>query len=222
MAASRTSRARRPKSRGSLTRRVRRRNVDARDEKAQLLLEATEKLLNDGYSFLELSVDQLCKEAGIGRSTYYVYFDDKSDLIRALAAKISDEMIHGSRTWFDVASHATREQFHRSITDTLRIYVRHKAVFKSLAETASYDPSVREAFDNLLGAYNERSVEAVKEGKSSGVIRAEVDESTLLAVVWMFERISYRMLQDDSSEEQIRKAADVATNVAWRVLYNRS
>ena len=206
---------------GSVTRKLRQNAVVARDEKAQRLLEATEKLLASGYSFIELSVDQLCREAGIGRSTYYVYFKDKSDLIRALAANVSDDMIHGSRAWLSVAPQATRGQFDQAILDTFKTYRRHKAVFKCLAETSSYDPSINEAFSNLLGAYSHQSVEALKAGKALGTIRPEVDESTLLALVWMFERIAYRMLQDDDSEEALHQASMMATSIAWPVLYNQ-
>lgn len=208
-----------PKTRGSLTRRTRKKMVDARDEKAQLLLEATEKFISNGHSFIELSVDQLCREAGISRSTYYVYFEDKTDLLRALAVKIADEMVYSSRRWFDAISHATIEQFREAISDTLRVYRKHKAVFKSLAETASYDQSVGEAFNKLLETYTQQWLEAATAGIKAGVIRDDVDGPTLLALVWMFERISYRMLQGDDGEEQLAKATDISTNIAWRTLY---
>ena len=49
------------------------------------LLDATERLMRDGASFTELSVDRLSTEAGISRASFYIYFEDKGQLLRRLA-----------------------------------------------------------------------------------------------------------------------------------------
>ena len=45
------------------------------------ILEATERLLRDGASFTHLSLREISQAAGIARSTFYVHFADKSDLL---------------------------------------------------------------------------------------------------------------------------------------------
>lgn len=196
----------------------RQRRAKQHKEKAALLLEATERLIAGGHTFTELSVEKLCQEAGIGRSTYYVYFQDKGDLIRKLSEKISAEMTEGSKSWLDVVSHATREQLKLAMIETLQTYRRHQAVFTALAETASYDPEVEAAFNDLLISYTKRALQAIHAGNTRGLIRQDVDEATFLGLVWMCERVAYRMVRN-GDDAQLHKAADVITTIAWRTLY---
>jgi len=54
------------------------------------LLEVVQQLLDEGESFTEMSVERLVSEAGISRSTFYVYFEDKGDLLRTtMSAQLS-------------------------------------------------------------------------------------------------------------------------------------
>ncbi len=207
-----------PDGSSSATRSNRQRRANQHDEKVALLLEATERLISSGYSFTELSVEKLCQEAGIGRSTYYVYFQDKGDLIRRLSEKISVEMTLGSKSWLDDVTRATREQLKLAMIETLRTYKRHRAVFAALAETASYDAEVDAAFSDLLTAYTKRALEAIHAGDTPGFIRQEVDEATFMGLVWMCERVAYRMVRN-GDEAQLLKAAEVITTVVWRTLY---
>ena len=52
------------------------------------LLDATERLMRDGASFTELSVDRLSSEAAISRASFYIYFEDKGHLLRRLAGQV--------------------------------------------------------------------------------------------------------------------------------------
>ena len=74
------------------TRRPQRNRADRRARMEHDLLEATERLMDDGTTFTELSVDRLASEAGISRATFYVYFEDKADLLRLLAARVLAEL----------------------------------------------------------------------------------------------------------------------------------
>ena len=54
-----------------------RRKSEIRDQ----LLAKVEELLEADESYAELGIDRLAAEAGIGRSTFYKYFADKSELL---------------------------------------------------------------------------------------------------------------------------------------------
>ena len=59
-----------------------------RDEIEARLLAAADKLLGEGESYTEISVERLASEADLSRSTFYVYFEDKGDLLRSWLAQI--------------------------------------------------------------------------------------------------------------------------------------
>jgi len=201
----------------SVTRAKRRSAFDAGDEKAARLLEATDRLLAKGGSFTGLSVEALCREAGIGRSTYYVYFRDKGHLLRKIAEQLTDEMLEGSRAWWDVAAHATEGQLREAMVETLKVYRRHQVVFVALAETASYDRDADEALSSLNLAYARRLLAAIEPGRKTGFVRDDVDEATALALVWSCERISYRLARGDDA--RLTEAAGLIAKILWRTLY---
>ena len=49
------------------------------------MTEVVEGLLHEQDSYLNLSVEQIIDAGGMSRSTFYRYFDDKAELIVALA-----------------------------------------------------------------------------------------------------------------------------------------
>ena len=52
------------------------------------LVDALVKLLEKGCSFPEITVAEICAEAGIGRTTYYRHFDNKNGKVEMLRFKI--------------------------------------------------------------------------------------------------------------------------------------
>src|SRR4051794_34010288 len=66
----------------SVTRKSQSSRAERRDNIRRRLLAVLENLLDKGENFTEVSVERLVSEAGISRSTFYVYFEDKGDLLR--------------------------------------------------------------------------------------------------------------------------------------------
>ena len=63
------------------------------------MLAATEKLLVEGVSFTELGVQRIATEAGIARSTFYLYFRGKTELLVRLAGSLKKQLFDlGGRT----------------------------------------------------------------------------------------------------------------------------
>jgi len=56
------------------------------------LLEALERMLEQGRSFTTVSVDELAREAGISRATFYLHFRNKGDVVRRLMEEVEKEV----------------------------------------------------------------------------------------------------------------------------------
>jgi AcrR family transcriptional regulator len=106
----------------------------------QRLFAATEELVREG-SFTEVSVERLAAAAGISRSTFYVHFQDKGDLVRKLAKTVPTQLREVSDRWWTVAEQADPTQLKAAVAAIVDIYRRHPAAFTAMAETATYDPS---------------------------------------------------------------------------------
>src|ERR1700759_4896490 len=74
-----------------------------REQMERRLLDATERLMRDGASFTELSVDRLSTEAGISRASFYIYFEDKGHLLRRLPGPAFAEPAENAERWWRVA-----------------------------------------------------------------------------------------------------------------------
>ena len=74
-----------------------------REQIERQLLDATERLMRDGASFTELSVDRLSSAAGISRASFYIYFEDKGHLLRRLANQVFADLADSAERWWGVA-----------------------------------------------------------------------------------------------------------------------
>ena len=64
--------------------------------KDQLILKTAERLFAEGH-YHEITLDHLCKEAGIGKGTVYRYFEDKEDLYYQVILRGLDELVASVR-----------------------------------------------------------------------------------------------------------------------------
>ena len=92
------------KPQGRQGRQQRREHMESR------LLDATERLMGEGASFTELSVDRLAGEAGISRASFYIYFEDKGHLLRRLAAAVFGDLAAAGERWWGVADRRNRRR----------------------------------------------------------------------------------------------------------------
>ncbi len=64
--------------------------------KAKRILQTAERLFASGR-FHEVTLDQICQEAGVGKGTIYRYFDDKEDLYFQVILTGLDELVESMR-----------------------------------------------------------------------------------------------------------------------------
>src|ERR1700757_2523439 len=74
-----------------------------REQLERRLLDATERLMRDGASFTELSVDRLATAAGMSRASFYIYFEDKGHLLRRMAGQVFADLAGSADRWWSVA-----------------------------------------------------------------------------------------------------------------------
>jgi AcrR family transcriptional regulator len=202
----------------SVTRASQTSRQDRRDALERRLLEATERLMGEGASFTELSVERLAGAVGISRSTFYVHFRDKGDVARVLARNVLTELRETSSGWWAVAERAVRAELDSSVAAIVDVYRRHGAVFTAVVETAGYDASVSEELSTHMRAIIDGTREAIERGQRSGVMRPVDPESTAAVLTWMVERSCYQLVRgaDPAGDPRIMQ---VLTDIIWTTLY---
>ena len=190
-----------------------------REQIERQLLDATERLMRDGASFTELSVDRLSSAAGISRASFYIYFEDKGHLLRRLANQVFADLAGSAERWWGVAGRHDPADVRAAMDGIIASYRRHQPVLVALNEMAGYDPLVAATYRNLLTAVTGRMTRVIEEGQTDGSIRRELPAATTAsALTWMVERACQQNLPVKPRDYDAELAATLA-EIVWGALY---
>jgi AcrR family transcriptional regulator len=190
-----------------------------REQMERRLLDATERLMRDGASFTELSVDRLSNEAGISRASFYIYFEDKGHLLRRLAGQVFGDLTEGAQRWWSVAGRNDPDDVRSAMSSIIATYRRHQAVLVALNEMAAYDPATAETYRDLLTGISGQLTRVIEDGQADGSIRPELAAiTTASALTWMVERSCQQNLPTAPDSYDVELAATLA-EIVWGALY---
>jgi TetR/AcrR family transcriptional regulator, ethionamide resistance regulator len=190
-----------------------------REQMERRLLDATERLMRNGASFTELSVDRLSSEAGISRASFYIYFEDKGHLLRRMAGQVFADLADSAERWWRVAGRHDPEDVRAAMDGIIASYRRHQPVLVALNEMAGYDPLVGATYRNLMTAITGRLTRVIEDGQADGSIRRELPAATTAsALTWMVERACQQNLPTAPGSYDAELAATLA-EIIWGTLY---
>ena len=205
----------------SITERKGRPRADQREELLETLRRTTEHLLGEGRSYTEISVNGLCREAGVNRSTFYLHFEDKGHLLRELAGSALAEVAEIAREWWSNADVTGADETERIATRMFETYQEHGLLFAAFADTAVYDPVVRQVYDGLMATFADEMQRLVEDAQRDGRLQHDVPaEEVSQMLIWMIERTCYQMVRG-ANEEQIRRLARATALIARTVAYGQ-
>lgn len=184
------------------------------------MLRVVEELMEDGASFADITVEQLITEAGISRSTFYVYFEDKGVLLLALAEDVVGRLIDAARVWWELPPDGTRADVESALRGIADVYAQHASIWSALVDTSAYDPNVRASFRGVVALAIEGVSRHIREGQKAGTVRAGLDPKRTAAwLTWMTERGHYEMVSE-ASKPELAKLVKAQADVVWFTLYD--
>ncbi|HEX6389742.1 MAG TPA: TetR/AcrR family transcriptional regulator [Solirubrobacteraceae bacterium] len=173
---------------------------------------AVERLLAGGTTYAEIGIDALVDEAGMAKSTFYVYFEDKDALLRTLAAQVIAALIAVEDAWWSLPPDASKDALRDAVTTMVDEYRGHGPLLAAVTEAAIYDPRMHEQFTAAVGG---ASVAAAARLRQAGVADAE---RVAFWLTWMFERGLYLLLLPADARRRKRRIA-AFTEILWGVLH---
>lgn len=203
----------------SITRTSQSSRAQRREEIRDRLRIAAEDLMAEGESYTELSVERIVREAGISRATFYVYFEDKGDLLRALAEDFMDRILEAAAAWWSLPKDATHADLRTAMRAIVDAYQPHKVVMAAVVEVASYDAGLRELFGDLLTKTITAVAQHIATGQEEGYVEAGLDpQRTAAWLTWMAERGLYQLVAP-ANGAALERLLDAMTDITWNTLY---
>jgi TetR/AcrR family transcriptional regulator, ethionamide resistance regulator len=195
-----------------------RRLAPARREAIEIrVTEALERLLEQGETITALGVQRIADEAGISRSSFYVHFTDKVDLLARVSETATRELFAAAEWWVregrDVAS------LERTALAVIAQRRAHARTLQAVDEVAAYEPAVAEAWRRRIGRFGDLLAARIAEDVATGLALPDVDpEPTARWIAWGTERtITEHVRGDDGAGDQ--RVARTTARVIWNAVY---
>ena len=183
---------------------------------AREIVDAAEAMLRE-RPFRELTVDEVMRRTDLSRPSFYVYFRDRHDLVLRVVERIGGELFAMSDRWLAGGGDG-RTAAREAIEGIVRVFAEHGPVLRALADAATDDPRVEEAYVSLLDGFIAATAEHIDEEIAAGNVLPMDARESATALVWMMERYLQLSLGRPplTAPETV---ADTLTTIWTRVLY---
>jgi AcrR family transcriptional regulator len=180
-----------------------------RNTKRRLLDAGATVLASKGYHATR--VDDVVKVAQTSHGTFYLYFSNKEELFRALAAEVAEEMQALAEAMESLGAGDTgRARLQRWIRQFVDLYVRHGPVIRAWTEAEIGGSEFGRLGTDLLTQFTRVIVSRIAQ-----VAPPDLDPRiATLVLVAMLERLNYYALTD-----QVHIEPDVIAETLARVTH---
>ncbi|MYV53747.1 TetR family transcriptional regulator [Streptomyces sp. SID3212] len=185
------------------------------------LLSAVERLLTDGESFTDISVQRILEEAGVSRATFYAYFPGKPDILKRLAEKVRDASLALAQQWDPGAGEDGADRYTRFFEDVLALHRAHHPVLSAVREVATYDSAVRDFYTADLEGFDEAVLATLLQQQDVGATPPDLDAvAASRVIVWGGAQAMARHISVDDGSGDAALARELG-RIWWYGAYRR-
>jgi TetR/AcrR family transcriptional regulator, ethionamide resistance regulator len=182
----------------------------------QRLLDAVEQELEHG-TYAELSIERLLERSGVARSTFYYNFDDKAELIGALAEDVFEIFEDAALHWMSDTDAMTKDNMRTSTEQLFRVYWEHRTVMIAAADSAAGDARIRARLDRMWSNLAQGVADRIIIAQEKRHWRDTDPQRTAAWLIWMTERGLYDAARH-ADEDELMRLATVHTDICWTAL----
>ncbi len=187
--------------------------TDATLEKKDALIQAAEKLF-EYFGYKKTSISDITNEAGLGKGTFYYYFNSKEDILLEIVREQSD-YIHQKITEAVEAGQNTKERIFALLVKPFDyINEKGKLYMTLLAEEPNFFMiKVREFKERNLEKTRQKIMDIFSKGIEQGEIRKDVNIERVSDLI-----LRWFLLGDDNLHFTITKAMYVSFQEDMRII----
>ena len=163
----------------------------------------------------QLEVKQIIARAGISRTSFYLYFSSKFDVVAALLAQYYAELDDAADVWVGEGEGLPEERLFEAVQAAGRVWERHGALICGASESWHADPDLGQFYRASIEGTIDRFVSAVERDVNLGLAHVDGEVRPLIAaMVWGAERVFY--LASTGTDANIPNV-DAAIDVVYRI-----
>jgi AcrR family transcriptional regulator len=191
--------------------------AERRAATTEQILAATDELLADGEGFADLSVERIAERAGLSRTAFYDYFEDKRELLIRLIARADLPLFDEPEDPQDAPSEP--EAIEAQIRASMRWVRANTELFRAAVEATSYDDVIREHWHaRLVDPFIDATERRIKRRQSAGEAlpinpRAAAEVIVVMVIQTLYHHVSHDTKVGD------RTLAETLTAIVIRSVY---
>jgi AcrR family transcriptional regulator len=113
-------------------------------------------------SFAELTVDDVMREAGFGRTIFYRHFDDLGDLLMRAGREAIEELLDAQIAFSQARMGDGPEVVRSAIEPAVSVYERHGPLLRAISEAAGVDDRIATGQDAIRERFRELVEQALR------------------------------------------------------------
>jgi TetR/AcrR family transcriptional regulator, ethionamide resistance regulator len=191
----------------------------ARREQVKAALQAALVELATERPFREVRVEEITQAAGLSRSAFYFYYDDKLELLTEAARETVDALYEQADRWWH-GDGEPAELIGDALSGIASLWAANAGVLRLVTEVSTYDQRVRDFWRGLVQRFIDATAEHLRGEQARGIAPEGLDPERVSEVlVWGSERVLYAYVATGD-----REPADVVaalTDLWMRAAYGR-
>ena len=152
------------------------------DARRTALLAALDDLLREVDSVESINVADLSRRAGVTRSAFYFYFENKAAAVGALMEVFYEEAA-AAGAWLTDVSRDPTERIGQAISHLFIVTERHDHLYRAVLEARATNPSIRKMWDADRVSFEEAVADMIEAERTAGRAPDGADARTLAAVL---------------------------------------
>lgn len=170
-----------------------RRQPQRSDQRRTAILEALdEHLMQTGFDALNIA--EVARQAGVGRSAFYFYFENKAAAVAALLEPMHDALLAANNILADTTA-PPRARIHDTLDAVLRTAEDHRYLFQAMLEARGVSGAVRDMWDQARESFVPTVAAVIAAERASGRAPDGADAQVLASLLMEFnDRLVERLI----------------------------
>lgn len=186
-----------------------------RGQATRAVLIAAARTVFERIGFLDAKIVDIVDQAGVATGSFYTYFDDKDEILRAVLSEVREEMLHpGDHNAPSGGDERPAALIERANRRYLESYRENAQLMRLLEQVAQVDPAFAEFRRDRARAFAQRNARSIERLQDAGLADRTLDPYLAsVALSSMVSRTAYSVFVSHTYEIEFEPLVKTLTQL---------